>query len=202
MLQSDAIADISTALAKAQGAMKPAILNKINPHFKNKYADLSSIIEAIRAPFAANGLSITQTPELIDGSFVLVTTLRHSTGQWISGIYPLPANATAQQLGSALTYAKRYTLSSLACIAADEDDDAEAANKNGNVSTVPSPKINQEQVNSLISFLDEASADKAKFCTYMKIKSIPDLPSARYTEAVAAIEQTQAAKKKHAEVAA
>lgn len=198
MMQSESTAELSAALAKAQAGMKAAAFNKVNPHFKNKYADLASVLDAIRKPLADNGLSITQTTEVrrseIGGeSFVLISTLRHSTGQWIAGEYPLPVGATPQQIGSALTYARRYTLSSLACIAADEDDDAEATRRDGQFSSVPSAKINQDQLNQLIATLDEVGADKVKFCGYMKIKSLADLPAAKFSEAIAVIEQKRAA---------
>ena len=136
MMQSESIAELSTALAKAQSGMKAAVFNKTNPHFKNKYADLTAVLDAIRKPLADNGLAITQTPEMRGEAFCLVTRLCHSSGQWIAGEYPLPAQATPQQLGSALTYARRYSLSAIACIAADEDDDAEGARKDGQVATM------------------------------------------------------------------
>lgn len=137
MTESESTQDLSAALAKAQAAMKPAIFNRVNPHFKNKYADLAAVLDAIRAPLADNSLSVTQTTEIRDGGFVLVTKLRHSSGQWIASEYPLPVAATPQQLGSALTYARRYSLSAIACIAADEDDDAEGARKDGQTSSTP-----------------------------------------------------------------
>jgi hypothetical protein len=127
-IRSESTAELSAALAKAQATMKSATFNRINPHFKNRYADLASVLDAVRKPLADNGLAITQTTEMQDGAFVLVTTLWHG-GQWISAVYPLPLGAKPQELGSALTYARRYSLSSLVCIAADEDDDAEAASK-------------------------------------------------------------------------
>lgn len=127
-MESEQTAELATALAKAQAVMGPAIINKMNPHFKNKYADLAAVLDAIRKPLADNGLSVTQTTEIRDGGFVLVTRLRHTSGQWVSSDYPLPVGAKPQELGSALTYARRYSLSALACIAADEDDDAESAN--------------------------------------------------------------------------
>lgn len=193
MMQSEQTAELSAALAKAQAVMKAAAFNKINPHFKNKYADLAAVLDAIRKPLADNGLSITQTTEVRDQSFVLVTTLHHSTGQWIAGEYPLPIGVTPQQLGSALTYARRYTLSSLACIAADEDDDAEGVRKENQVLSVPAMKINAEQLAALIDALDEVDADKAKFCSYLKIKSLADLPASRLSEATAAIESKRSA---------
>jgi len=139
-MQSESTADLAASLAKAQATMKPAIINKTNPHFKNRYADLAAVLDAIRKPLADNGLSVTQTTEIRDGGFVLVTTLRHSSGQWLASEYPLPMAAKPQELGSALTYARRYSLSAIACIAADEDDDAEGARVDGQTSTAPKPK--------------------------------------------------------------
>jgi hypothetical protein len=137
-MQSENTADLAACLAKAQAAMKAATFNKTNPHFKNKYADLAAVLDAIRKPLADNGLSVTQTTEIRDGGgFVLVTTLRHASGQWVASEYPLPIAAKPQELGSALTYARRYSLSAIACIAADEDDDAEGARTSGQTASVP-----------------------------------------------------------------
>lgn len=127
-MQSETTADLAAALAKAQAGMQSAKFDKTNPHFKNKYASLAAVIDAIRKPLADNGLSYTQATEIREGGLVLVTTLRHATGQWVASEYPLPSAAKPQELGSALTYARRYSLSAIACIAADEDDDAEGAN--------------------------------------------------------------------------
>jgi hypothetical protein len=139
-MQSENTADLSAALAKAQAVMKSATFDKTNPHFKNKYASLAAVIEAIRKPLADNGLSYTQTTEVREGGFVLVTTLHHASGQWIAGEYPLPVGVKPQELGSALTYARRYSLSAIACIAADEDDDAEGARTNGQTASAPKAK--------------------------------------------------------------
>jgi len=131
-MESEQTAELATALAKAQSAMGPAIINRVNPHFKNRYADLAAVFTAIK-PIHDNGLSFTQTTQFRDGAFILRTTLRHTSGQWIASEYPLPLNAKPQEVGSALTYAKRYSLSALVGIAADEDDDGEATRKrNGN----------------------------------------------------------------------
>jgi len=146
-MHSETTADLAAALAKAQSQMKSATFNRVNPHFKNKYADLSAVLEAIRKPLADNGLSVTQTTEVRDGGFVLVTTLHHSSGQWIASEYPLPQAAKPQELGSALTYARRYSLSAIACIAADEDDDAEGARTSGQVASAPKPRaVNPQPV--------------------------------------------------------
>ncbi len=131
-MQSEQISELATALAKAQGEMKAAAFNRVNPHFKNKYADLAAIWEAVRGPLSKHGLSVTQTEESYgnnDSEFRLhlTTTLLHSSGQWIKSMRPLPLGVRPQEYGSALTYARRYSLASIVGIAADEDDDANTA---------------------------------------------------------------------------
>lgn len=138
-MQSENTADLSASLAKAQAAMQAAKFDKTNPHFKSKYASLAAVIDAIRKPLADNGLCYTQTTEIREGGLVLVTTLRHGA-QWVASEYPLPMVAKPQELGSALTYARRYSLSAIACIAADEDDDAEGAQSSGQTASAAKPK--------------------------------------------------------------
>jgi len=123
MNTSEQINELAAALAKAQGMMDNAIMNRTNPHFKSKYADLAAIFVAARKPLSANGLAIVQTI----GDGVLHTRLLHTSGQWIASEHPLPTSGRPQEIGSALTYARRYSLSALIGIAADEDDDANAA---------------------------------------------------------------------------
>ena len=130
MNKSESIAGLAAALAKAQGAMKGAVKDSANPFFKSKYADLASVVEAIRSAFSANGLSYIQTVEPSDKEEVRVeTTLLHASGEWIScGVLALPVSKVdAQGYGSALTYARRYSLSAAAGISTELDDDGNAA---------------------------------------------------------------------------
>src|ERR1700758_3763009 len=115
MLQSEQIDQLATALAKAQGAMQNAVMNRTNPHFKSKYADLSSVLEAIRAPLSSSGLSVVQTMQVGERGMILKTTLMHASGQFISTEYPLPSTQKPHEMGSALTYARRYSLAALVC---------------------------------------------------------------------------------------
>jgi hypothetical protein len=149
-MQSETINDLSAALAKAQAVMKSAPFDRTNPHFKNKYATLASVIDTIRAPLAEHGLSYTQAPEIRDGGFVLVTTLRHVSGQFVQCEWPLPTGVRPQELGSALTYARRYSLSALVCIAADDDDDAEGARVKGHTSSEPRPNPHTTQPTDIV----------------------------------------------------
>lgn len=129
-MQSDDIKELAAALAKAQGEIKNASLNKVNPHFRSKYADLAEIRDATTPHLAKHGLAIVQHTDIREGAFGLVTCLMHGSGQWIAGFYPLPDDmAKPQALGSAITYARRYCLSAMCGIAAEEDDDGNEAQK-------------------------------------------------------------------------
>ncbi len=144
MNQSEAINELVTALAKAQGKMKPAVFNKVNPHFKNRYADFTAIMDACRLPLSDNGLSVMQYCETLGEKLMLVTMLAHTSGQWIKSQFPLTTTQnTSQAIGSAMTYGKRYCLSSMLGIVSDEDDDGEAA------SNVEGKKLTAEQVSVL-----------------------------------------------------
>ena len=129
MRSSESIDQLATALAKAQGLMANATLNKVNPHFKSKYADLAAIREAVTQPLAQQGLSIVQLVGSDENGSFLTTRLMHMSGQWVESVHPLPTTAKAQEFGSALTYARRYSLAAICGISAEEDDDANAANE-------------------------------------------------------------------------
>lgn len=132
MRTSDDIKELAAALATAQSEMKNAPLNKVNPHFKSKYADLAGIRDATAPVLAKNGLTITQFTTVTEAGLVLTTRLLHNSGQWMEGEYPLPMDlAKPQQMGSALTYARRYSWSAVCGIAAEEDDDGNAAQAGG-----------------------------------------------------------------------
>lgn len=181
MSQAEAFA----ALVAAQAEMKNAHLNKTNPHFKSKYADLSSVREATMPALAKHGLGILQKPTLKDGRFVLVSRLIHKSGVVVDECeYPLTVEGKPQQVGSEITYARRYTWAALCGISADEDDDANAAQE---APRQDSGKVNAEQAKAIRDLLVEVGADEAKYLQYMKVDSIEDIPASRYADAVAAL---------------
>lgn len=128
MRTSEAINELATALAKAQAEMKNAKLNKINPHFKSRYADLAEIRDTVTPALAKNGIAVVHGIGPTDGGgIVVITRLIHSSGQWVESGFPI-AYDKPQTMGSAITYGRRYNLSAIVNIAADDDDDANAAN--------------------------------------------------------------------------
>src|ERR1051325_1347742 len=128
MMQSETINELAAALAKAQGEITPALKDNLNPHFRSKYADLSSVWSACRVPLSKNGLAVIQTMDNLNGQLCVITTLAHSSGQWMRSHLPIMvANSNPQALGSAITYMRRYALSAMVGVAPDEDDDGEQA---------------------------------------------------------------------------
>lgn len=130
---SSTIAKLADALSKAQGEMKNAELAAVNPFFakdgKNgKYSDLASVWDACREPLSKHGLAVVQIPRAKNGKVAVATVLMHSSGEWIAGDLELtPSKSDAQGAGSAITYARRYSLGGFAGIAPKDDDDGNAA---------------------------------------------------------------------------
>jgi hypothetical protein len=142
-MEQHSINELAAALAKAQGEIIPALKDATNPDFKSRYATLPAIREAMRKAFADHGLSVIQRPYIFDGKLVLATILLHESGQSmdcgeLSAVVDL---TNPQQMGSAITYFRRYALAAISQTVSDEDDDANAATRRG-----PKPMPRQEAV--------------------------------------------------------
>lgn len=122
--------NIATALVKAQKAFAPALKSSTNPHFKSKYADLSACVEAVVDSLNANGIFLNQQTSESDSGVIVETVFIHESGELLNcGKLHVPASKLDPQgYGSALTYARRYSLMA-ACGIAPEDDDGEAATR-------------------------------------------------------------------------
>ena len=114
------------ALAAAQAEMKNPTFDKINPHFKSKFASLAAVRDAVVPVLARHGIAMTQTYGFIDGAQLLVTTLHYGDDRIVSQV-PLPAYQQPQQWASATTYIRRVSLMAIAGVCGDDDDDAEEA---------------------------------------------------------------------------
>lgn len=142
MRTSEQINEIATAAAKAQLELQPAVKDSINPAFRSKYANEAAIREASRV-YAKHGIAIFQEPMTAERGIAVTTMFAHSSGQWIEfGPLTVPVGKPdAHGVGSATTYAKRYALSAAAGIAADEDDDGNAASASGPHARVETPVV-------------------------------------------------------------
>lgn len=129
---TDESGKLAQALAKAQGEMKPAFKDKINPFFKSSYSDLESIWSVCREPLSKNGLSISHLFETLpDGSVLMHTKLLHSSGEYLNSILPIrPVKNDPQGIMSAITYMKRCALMAIVGVSTSDDasdDDGERA---------------------------------------------------------------------------
>jgi ERF superfamily len=121
---------IATALVKAQKAFGPALKTATNPHFRSRYADLSACVEAVIDALNDNGIAMIQKCYDCNTGIMIETVFIHESGEMLEcGILQVPASKQDPQgYGSALTYARRYSLMA-ACGIAPEDDDGNAAMK-------------------------------------------------------------------------
>jgi hypothetical protein len=184
MKASESINELATALCKAQSQMGGAVKDSSNPFFKSSYADLTSVIKAIKQPFADNGLSYAQFPTSFGDRIGVVTLLMHVSGQFLEKEYTLPTvKQDPQAAGSAITYARRYALQSIAGIPT-ADDDAESAMLRGD----NKKPLADDQAVHIKQLLEETGTDVAKFCKWLKVSSVDKVLAIHYDRAVAALE--------------
>lgn len=203
MNTSEQINELAAALAKAQGAFANAEKDGKNPHLGNRYVTLTSVWDAIRKPLSDNGLAVVQVTDTDhDGAITLITRLVHASGQWIEATYPVIGTEgrginAAQAMGSALTYARRYSLTALVGAVADEDDDASAATgkqpqrqpQASKPASQPAKPFVPADIASDVEFDNLPSASQERAATAAsngKAKHNPDAPwdDARKAEAV------------------
>mgnify|MGYP006292464501 CR=1 FL=1 len=121
---------ISSAFVQAQKTFGPALKTSTNPHFRSRYADLAACVEAVIDALNAHGIALMQMTSECDNGVIVETVLVHESGEAMPcGKLHVPASKQDPQgYGSALTYARRYSLMA-ACGIAPEDDDGNAASR-------------------------------------------------------------------------
>lgn len=174
---------MAAAFAEIEGATKSAS----NPHFKSKYADLTSVIEAIKPALIAHGLFFTQRPQPSEGGICIETVIGHAGGEEMSlGSLFVPANKNdAQGFGSALTYARRYALVTAFGVPV-EDDDGNAAVKatregQSQKGAVSTPALISDSDLELVMSLCEAVGDNQPGVINKAygIKRLSELPASK-----------------------
>jgi len=143
MMQSESIGAIAKALAAAQSELTNPIKKKTaklqkkdgSASYTYNYADIAEVLDTVRPVFAKHGIAITQPTILAENVLIVQTRLSHSSGEWMASDYPVCSlSGDHKAMGAAMTYARRYALSSIAGVAADDDTDGEGA------SAVDAPK--------------------------------------------------------------
>ena len=145
---------IAAAFVKAQKAFGPALKSSTNPHFKSRYADLSACVEAVVDALNNNGIGLVQRCYDNANGVMVETVFVHESGEVLEcGILQVPASKQDPQgYGSALTYARRYSLMA-ACGIAPEDDDGNSASRRTEVKST----VDEHKLADLLAAMDECS---------------------------------------------
>lgn len=200
--------DLFAALAQAQLEMPVAALNKENPYFMNRYADLSEVVSVSRPSLSKNGLSVTQQILTTDeGQSILHTILCHSSGQWIeSQNRIIPSKNDIQTLASYITSLKRIAYAALVgVVVANEDDDGEIAMISARQIIAKGPSINaynpkvqshdtitKEQMEELEYELSDYTDLADEVMDQLKIQSLADMPKTKYHASITRIRKIKA----------
>jgi hypothetical protein len=184
-------ASLPEAMALAFAEIESATKAANNPHFKSKYADLTSVIEAIKPALVKHGLFFTQNPRPHDNGVEIETVLHHAGGDVMSlGSLFVPADRNnAQGFGSALTYARRYALVTAFGVPV-EDDDGNAASQ-PRKAAAPGLIADADCV-LLIQLIEATGTDTRKFCQAFNVSSVKALPAAAFPKAKAQLERKMA----------
>lgn len=151
MKTSEQINELSAALSKALAIITNPSKDATNPHFRSKYASLDTGLNVIREALSKVGIAFTQTTR-VEGDMLMLDSRVMFGNQWIESEYPvIKFPAKQQEIGSALTYARRYSLFPLVGVAGEEDDDANAAH-----TPTPAPvRLGKEESTKIYTALAE-----------------------------------------------
>lgn len=158
---SESTKNIFKALADFKKEFKQPLKDADNPFFKSKYVPLENVVQAIDKVAPSKGLSYIQSTISEDNKAGVVTIIIHESGEYIEfdPLFLKPDKSTAQGMGSAITYARRYSLSSAFGVASDVDDDGNEASGNNN----QNKKQEDPQLQNKQNFLNKAAKDFEKF---------------------------------------
>ena len=133
--------NLFTALVKAQAEISAAVKDSTNPHFKSKYADLASVVSAIKPAMAKHGLGFVQVFREATGGVTIETIIIHESGEQMPcGPLFVPASKQdAQGYGSAITYTRRYSLQTAVGLPSEDDDGNGATHKDKRLDDQPDP---------------------------------------------------------------
>jgi hypothetical protein len=138
-----ALADLQTQLPRITKDQTATVPTKTGGSYKYSYADLAQVSHELLPLLGKLGLSFTSRPTIEDGKFVLAYELLHISNESRSGVYPLPDRGTPQEIGGAITYARRYCLCAVTGLAPDDDQDAALAERAASRRESRSPRQQQ-----------------------------------------------------------
>ncbi len=185
---------IATALAKAQANMTKALKQADNPHFRSKYADLGNVMDACMPALNDAGIAVIQpTGEDQLGLFVETILIHGESGESLSCRVPLLIGKRDMQgYGSAVSYARRYGLLSMAGVAAaSDDDDGNAAARNPPKPEAPK-NISADQFREIQGLIEATNTDEAKFCQFLNVTELHGMNAKQAADAIAMLKKKQA----------
>jgi hypothetical protein len=169
MQTSEKIGAIAAAIVKAQAEMPKLLADSDNPYYKSKYIALADLIKEVRPVLAKYGLAVIQGVSGDGEKSVIITTrIIHESGEWIEEAFTMPVvakgskEATPQDYGAAVTYARRYSLAGILGVASEEDDDANSISHPIERAAPPKPMqapVKQDELKSLKDRLVEIMKD-------------------------------------------
>lgn len=194
--------NISEAMAKAFAQIEGAVKGKTNPAFRSKYADLAAVVDAIKPALAEHGLFFRQITHPADHGVCIETVIHHASGESLAcGPLFVPASKQdAQGFGSAMTYARRYSLMAAFGVPAEDDDGNSAvASKPVAKPAEPALRINDQEAALILDSLREAAVDGLE-ALQARFKSIPNSPTktAVWTQHQGALKATAVARAEEA----
>jgi len=171
---------IAAAFVKAQRHFAPALKTATNPHFRSRYVDLAGCVEAVMDALNDEGIALVQRTHESQGGVNVETVFVHESGETMSaGTLHVPApKHDPQGYGSALTYARRYSLMA-ACGIAPEDDDGNAASKS----------VSKEQAANITALCEEVGKPVADIARYFGVSKIEEVPAAKYEGIIKTLEK-------------
>ena len=174
-------------LIKVQGALESVGKSSLNPHFKNKYANLTDILAAVKPALNNNNFFLTQKVLIKDGSEVLRTEITHKSGQVLDSEAPLNVadRNNPQKYGSAITYMRRYSLTALLGIEEEDDDGQKATQQKAPIDR----PLNPAEIATLQKIIDKVSEVDPDFsivtmCEALKVKSLAEIKHSRFNNLI------------------
>ncbi len=174
-------------LIKVQGALESVGKSSLNPHFKNKYANLTDILAVVKPALNNNNFFLTQKVLIKDGSEVLRTEITHKSGQVLDSEAPLNVadRNNPQKYGSAITYMRRYSLTALLGIEEEDDDGQKATQQKAPIDR----PLNPAEIATLQKIIDKVSEVDPNFsivtmCEALKVKSLAEIKHSRFNNLI------------------
>lgn len=194
MNTSESVAKIAPALLAAQKAITFAAKDAVNPHYKSKYADLPTVIDAVKPALNEAGIVFIQSASPSEPGYLAMTTrLMHQSGEWIEDTATLPLpKADPQGYGSASTYARRYGLAAI-CGLYQNDDDGNAAQKPAAQAPTPIPPmtLNDEQIASIEALASEVNVPIKRILDKAGVSALNEIPRLAYQSIITKLEASR-----------